>query len=385
MKKIAVITSTRAEYGLLRPIFFELKEYKNIDVKLIVTGTHLSKKFGMTYKEIISDKIDIYKKINIIDDRYIDQGMIFSTASKKFFDLFHNERFNAIIVLGDRYEMLAIASAAMLTNTPICHLYGGETTEGAIDEVIRHSITKMSYLHFTSAEEYKNRIIQLGEDPKRVFNYGSVGIENIVKTKLLSKKELSEILKFDLDKYFVVTYHPVTLSNDSKFVEFSNMLKVLLSYKNYQIIFTMSNADAGGEFINSKIANLSHNNRRILLISSLGTIKYFSLIKYSLCVVGNSSSGIIEVPTLGIPCVNIGDRQRGRLKPIGVIDSDGSYKSIKNSINKALHYSVNLNSSINPFYKKNTSVNIAKKIVEYVVFDKFDLKKKFYDIKFMVK
>ena len=381
MIKVGIITATRAEYGLLKPLYLELSKYKNVDCKLIVTGTHLSKKYGMTVSNIKDDKINIYKKIKIIDDiKNENVADIFSNSVVLFDKLFKKERFDTIVLLGDRYETLAFAIAAMFNNIPICHIHGGETTEGAIDEAIRHSITKMSYLHFTSCEEYKKRVIQLGENPKRVFNVGSLGVENIVKAKLLTKKELCKDLGLNLDKYFVVTYHPVTLNNNIQMSDFKNLLLALSAYKDYQVIFTKSNADSGGNKINSLIDEYvkTHNNARSFF--SLGTKRYLSLAKYSSAVIGNSSSGIIEAPALLIPTVNVGERQKGRVRVKSIIDCKDDKDSIIKAINRAINFNPSLKFSDLPFYKNNTSKLIAKKI-KNIFSKRINLMKKFYDLK----
>ena len=382
MKKIAVITATRAEYSLLRPVYLELKKIKNIKVDLIVTGTHLSKDNGRTINEIKKDRIRIYKKIPIIKNRHESISNIFSNALLAFDKLFKKEKYNMIVLLGDRYETLAFATDAMFNNIPIAHLYGGETTQGAIDEAIRHSITKMSYLHFTSCDEYKNRVIQLGEDPRRVFSVGSVGIENVVKTKLLSKAELSIKLKIDLDKYFVVTYHPVTLnSGDQNVKDFQNVLKALEKYNEYQVVFTKSNADEGGYVINKMIDNFCAKHDNAHSFFSLGSTNYFSLVKYAKCVVGNSSSGLTEVPALLVPTVNIGDRQGGRI----MSNSIYSCKPICSDIVKCIDKSMKLKKVYKLkdllLYKKDTSRNIARIIRKFLFNENINLKKKFFDIK----
>lgn len=382
MINVGIITSTRAEYGLLKPVYLELRKTKNVDVKFIVTGTHLSKKYGYTIKDIINDKIKISKKISIIDDNIKNEtpSNIISKSIAQFDMYFKKTKFDTIILLGDRYETLGFAIACMLNNIPICHIHGGETTEGAIDEAIRHSITKMSYLHFTSCEEYKNRVIQLGEDPKRVYNVGSIGIENIINLDLLNKKELSKELNVDLDKYFVVTYHPVTLKNDKMQKDFQNILDALDRYDDYQIIFTKSNADEGSLNINRMIDNyvLKHKNSKSYF--SLGTKKYLSAVKYSCAVIGNSSSGVIEAPALLVPTVNIGDRQKGRVRVKSIIDCNID----KNSIDKAIKIAISFNDSLSlndlPFYKKNTSKSISHIIAK--TFKKhINLMKSFYDLK----
>ena len=378
MIRVGVITATRAEYGLLKPVILEFNKIKNIDLRLIVTGTHLSKKYGYTINEIIADKIKIYKKINIISDKNQNIINIFNNAVSKFSSLLKKNKFDTVVLLGDRYETLGFAIACMFNNVPICHLYGGETTEGAIDEAIRHSITKMSYLHFTSCEEYRKRVIQLGEDPKRVFDVGSTGVENVVNTKTHSKKELSKIIGLELKKYFVVTYHPVTLKDNSS-KDFKNLLLALDKFSDYQVIFTKSNADSGGSEINKLIDKyvLTHNNSKCFY--SLGTKKYLSLVKYSSAVIGNSSSGLTEVPALLVPTVNIGDRQLGRIKVKSVFDCDYSAKSIVSAISQALPSNNKMKLSDLPFYKKNTSKNIAKTVSN--VFSKhINIMKKFYDL-----
>ena len=378
MIRVGVITATRAEYGLLKPVILEFNKIKNNDLRLIVTGTHLSKKYGYTINEIIADKIKIYKKINIISDKNQNIINIFNNAVSKFSSLLKKNKFDTVVLLGDRYETLGFAIACMFNNVPICHLYGGETTEGAIDEAIRHSITKMSYLHFTSCEEYRKRVIQLGEDPKRVFDVGSTGVENVVNTKTHSKKELSKIIGLELKKYFVVTYHPVTLKDNSS-KDFKNLLLALDKFSDYQVIFTKSNADSGGSEINKLIDKyvLTHNNSKCFY--SLGTKKYLSLVKYSSAVIGNSSSGLTEVPALLVPTVNIGDRQLGRIKVKSVFDCDYSAKSIVSAISQALPSNNKMKLSDLPFYKKNTSKNIAKTVSN--VFSKhINIMKKFYDL-----
>lgn len=380
MIKVGIITATRAEYGLLKPLYLELSKHKNVDCKLVVTGTHLSKKYGYTINSIKEDKIDIYKSIKIIDDDKKENiSYIFSNSVVLFDKLFKNEKFDTVILLGDRYETLAFAVAAMFNNLPICHIHGGETTEGAIDEAIRHSITKMSYLHFTSCEEYRNRVIQLGECPDRVFNVGSLGVENIVKTKLLFKSELCKDLGLNLDKYFVVTYHPATLKNNNQMSDLKKLLSALSIYKDYQIIFTKSNADSGGQIINKMIDEyvIRYNNASAFF--SLGTKRYLSLIKYSKVVIGNSSSGVIEAPALLVPTVNIGDRQKGRIRVNTIVDSKNDVKSIKNAIDKAMNLKTNIKLTDIPFYKKDTSKLIANIIVK-TFSQKINLMKKFYNI-----
>ena len=382
MINVGIVTSTRAEYGLLRPVYLALQNYKTVNVKLIVSGTHLSKKYGYTLKDIIKDDIKVDKKISIIDDNNKNESMadVFAKAVCEFDKYLKSNIFDTIVLLGDRYETLAFATACMFNKVPITHLHGGETTEGAIDEAIRHSITKMSYLHFTACEEYKKRVIQLGEDPSRVYNVGSTGIENILNMDLLSKAELSNSIELDLDKYFVVTYHPVTLGDNSDKKEFKNLLSALDKYSDFQVIFTKSNADAGSIMINKMIDSYVAKHTKTKAFYSLGTKRYLSLIKYSSAVIGNSSSGIIEAPAMCVPTVNIGDRQKGRIRAKSIIDCGEKFESINKAIKKALNYNRKLNIKDIPFYKKNTSKNIASTIIK-VFNKKVDLMKKFYDLK----
>lgn len=379
MISVGVITATRAEYGLLKPVILELNKNKNIDLRLIVTGTHLSKKYGYTINDINADKIKIYKKIRIITEKNQNIIDIFNNAVSKFNSLLKKNKFDTIILLGDRYETLGFAIACMFNNVPICHLYGGETTEGAIDEAIRHSITKMSYLHFTSCKEYRKRVIQLGEDPNLVYNVGSTGIENVLNVKLYSKAEISKLLNFKLNKYFVVTYHPVTLKTiKDNIKDFNLLLNAISVYKDYQVVFTKSNADTGGDEINEMIDRYTKHHDNSISFFSLGVKKYLSLAKHSTAVIGNSSSGLTEIPALLVPTVNIGDRQKGRITVKSVINCGNSLREINNGIDLAIRFNNKLTLSDIPMYKKNSSKRIAD-IIAKVFSKKVNLMKKFYD------
>lgn len=379
MISVGVITATRAEYGLLKPVILELNKNKNIDLRLIVTGTHLSKKYGYTINEIIADKIKIYKKINIISDKNQNIINIFNNAVAKFNSLLKKKKFDTVVLLGDRYETLGFAIACMFNNVPICHLYGGETTEGAIDEAIRHSITKMSYLHFTSCEEYRKRVIQLGEDPNLVYNVGSTGIENVLNVKLYSKAEISKLMNFKLNKYFVVTYHPVTLKTiKDNIKDFNLLLNAISVYKDYQVVFTKSNADTGGDEINEMIDRYTKRHDNSISFFSLGVKKYLSLAKHSTAVIGNSSSGLTEIPALLVPTINVGDRQKGRITVKSVINCGNSLREINDGIDLAIRFNNKLKLSDIPMYKKNSSKRIAD-IIAKVFSKKVNLMKKFYD------
>ncbi|MBQ4531290.1 MAG: UDP-N-acetylglucosamine 2-epimerase (hydrolyzing) [Lachnospiraceae bacterium] len=389
MKKvIGIVTATRAEYGLLSPVIKELRKYSDeIETKVIVTGTHLVKKFGETIREIQADGVEIDEKISIMNEESQSMSEITATAMGRFGAYFARNRLDLLIVLGDRYELMGICTAAMLNKIPIAHLHGGEITEGAMDESIRHAITKLSYLHFTSTEEYRKRVIQLGEEPERVFRVGATGIENILKTSLLSKKELSESIGFSLEKpYIVATYHPVTLSESSVEQQLQNFLRVVKEHKEYQYIITKANADNGGEIINEMLEKFAEENENVLVVSSLGMKRYLSAVKYADFVAGNSSSGIIEVPSLKVPTINIGERQKGRIQAESVINCGESYEEISKAFcNAASEEAKRIAQFVrNPYGDGNTSEKIVAVIREFLRKDNIKLQKKFYDVEFEV-
>lgn len=387
MKKIiSVLTATRAEYGLLKPIIAKLNEVEAFDVRIVATGAHLSPEFGLTYQEIERDGFKIDKKIEILlsadTPSAISKSM--GLAMINFADYFEKLNPDLLIVLGDRYETLAVSTTAMNQRIPIAHLYGGETTEGAIDESIRHAITKLSYLHFTSTDEYRKRVIQLGEEPSRVYNVGAIGIENILHEKLLSKDELAEQLKISLEKpYAVVTFHPVTLESNSTKDQIEALLKVCKNQGNLNFIFTKANADADGRIINRLIDNYAKENNNIIAFTSLGLTKYLSALRYSAMVIGNSSSGLLEAPSFGIPTINIGDRQKGRLQSSSVINCEPTEESIKQAIELALSedFVVKAKETTNPYGDGSTSDKIVEAIRDNLLNGKINLKKKFYDCK----
>lgn len=387
MKKIInVLTATRAEYGLLKPIIEKLLAVENFDVKLIVTGTHLSKKHGYTYQEIVEDGFAIDATIDILEDYVtssLDVSKIMGTTIIRFAEYFSRNKSDLLLVLGDRYETLAVCCAAMNEKIPIAHMYGGETTEGAIDEAIRHSITKLSYLHFTSTEEYRKRVIQLGESPNRVFCVGAIGIENIHNIKLMSKEELETDLHFRLDvPYAMLTFHPVTLEEGTEKEQIIELLKAIDNNKHIKFIITKANADAGGEYMNQMIDEYVMQNDHTIAFASLGTKRYLSGIKYCSFIMGNSSSGLIEAPSFGIPTINIGDRQRGRLKSDSVIDCEANENSISVAIQKAMsrEYQILAKTCVNPYGDGKTSEKVVSCIQTFLASNEIDLKKKFYDI-----
>ena len=385
MKKIAVVTSTRAEFGLLMPVIQSLREYENNELKIevVVTGTHLSDEYGHTIDEIYRNDILVDETVEIpVDSK--DAGDISHNQAitlEKFTRLFMEKKYNGIVILGDRYEMLSIAIAAGNTHTPIFHLCGGDTTEGAIDEWIRHSITKMSYLHFpTNAESYK-RIIQLGEDSERVFNYGSTSIDNIIKLSNMPKSDALKSIGLEECRYAVCTYHPVTMDNGDVDEMVQNFLEAIKHTPEIEFIVTKSNADQGGAHINELLDASQANITNLHVYISLGVVRYLSLMKSAEFVLGNSSSGIIETPAFGIPTINIGDRQRGRLQSESIINCSTDSESIEAAIQKAMdsEFKKICKSVISPYGDGHAAEHIASKIVEVVSKDEIDLKKKFYD------
>ena len=383
MKKIAVITATRAEYGLLSPVIKELHKFEstNFKVELIVTGTHLSQQYGMTVSEI-DDRIDHKIPISVQSASGADISANQAEALVKFTDLFLSEKYDGIVVLGDRYEMLAVAIAAGNTHTPIFHLCGGDTTEGALDEWIRHSITKMSYLHFVTNEDSRRRVIQLGENPKRVFNYGSTSIDNILHVADMAKAEALQSIGLDNCRYALCTYHPVTMEDGSVDGQIESFLGAIKAYPELQFIVTKSNADQGGARINELLDEAEKEIKNLHVYTSLGVRRYLSLMKYAEFVLGNSSSGIIETPAFHVPMVNIGDRQRGRLQSESIINCDEDTSSIVMAINKAMttDFREICNKVISPYGDGHAAEKIAKKIYEVVSEGKINLKKKFFDI-----
>lgn len=385
IKKICVVTGTRAEYGLLKPLIETINNKKEYELKLVVTGMHLSPEFGLTYKSIENDGYNIDEKIEILmsSDTSVGTTKSMALAMISFSEYFNRTKPDLLIVLGDRYEIFSVSIAATLAHIPIAHLHGGETTEGAYDEVFRHSITKMSYLHFASTKEYANRIIQLGEEPQRVFDVGAIGVENIVKMKLMSLSELEESIGFKLDVPFgLVTFHPVTLESGTSREQVTELLNSLDKFKNMKFIITKANSDNDGRIINKLLDDYYEKNKeRVILFTSMGQLRYLSAMKYCSMVIGNSSSGIIEAPTFRIPTINIGDRQKGRIQAVSVINCRPIEKEITESINKVLDgkYFEVLKNMKNP-YGDGETVEKIMEIIDTVLDKKVDLKKKFYDL-----
>lgn len=373
MRRVALVTSTRAEYGIMYRLIDKLSVDKDVDFYLLVTGMHLSDKFGVTKNEITQP---VYKEIDIDIEK--EPAYSLALAIEKFYNVFREIKPDILVVLGDRFEIMGVVQAAMLNNIPVAHIHGGEITEGAIDDAIRHSITKMSHLHFTSCEEYRKRVIQLGENPKRVFNIGSLGVENIKKFQLLSKTDLEESLGFNFtEKNILVTFHPVTLEGDVK-KQFNELLDALNDLKDTNIIITCPNADPGNDEIFELIQKFKFLNKNIYVYKSLGMRRYLSCLKYVDMVVGNSSSGIIEVPSFKIPTINIGNRQKGRIQAESIINCIPEKNNILSAIDIA--YKKDFSNTINPYEKEDTLENLLKILKNYDLNN--IIKKNFYDLNF---
>ena len=381
---IVAVTGSRADYGLLYLTLNELNNIKGVYLKLLVTGSHLSKKHGYTVNEINKSK---FRKIKIIDlklqtNHENNISIPISKGIKKFSDFLIKAKPNLVLILGDRYEAFAAALAAYTLRIPIAHIHGGETTRGAYDEAFRHSITKMSHIHFTSTNEYKKRVIQLGENPNRVFNFGAPGIEYIKKIKLLNLKILEKQINFKFaKKNLLVCFHPETLEENTSEKHINNIIHSLDKLIDTNLIFTKSNVDTGGALINNVISNyVKKNGNKAILFSSLGQLKYLSVLKYVDGIIGNSSSGIIEAPSLKTGTINIGDRQLGRVQAKSIINCKNDIKEINSSIKKiySKNYKNLLSKVRNPYEKRN----VSKKIVNQILKIKYDnlIKKKFYDI-----
>ncbi|OFV70018.1 UDP-N-acetylglucosamine 2-epimerase [Acetobacterium wieringae] len=381
MIKICLLTATRAEYGLLKRVIQKLQLEEGVDVRVVVTGAHLAPEFGLTYKEIEEDGIEIDEKIEILisSDSPMAISKSMGLAMIGFADYFERSKPDLLVVLGDRYETLAVCCSAVNHRIPIAHLYGGETTEGAVDEAFRHAITKMSYLHFTSTEAYRKRVIQLGEDPERIYNVGALGVENSINEVLFTKTELEESLSWKLDSpYGIVTFHPVTLENDTAEHQVLELLKAIEINPQYQYLFTKANADSNGRIINDLLDKFVKKHENCRVYHSLGMKRYLSAVKYASFVMGNSSSGIVEVPSFGIPTINIGDRQKGRLQSESVINCQPVGSEIDQCIRSIKNYRHdNFN---NPYEKVNTSMIITETLIRALKEGSICIKKKFYDL-----
>lgn len=382
-RKICIITGTRAEYGLLYWLIERIEKDEDLELQIIATGMHLSPEFGLTYNQIEADGFSITQKIEMLlsSDTPTSISKSVGLGVISFSDAFERLNPDIVVVLGDRFEIFAAVQAAMIMRIPIAHIHGGELTEGAIDDSIRHSITKMSHFHFTATEEYKNRVIQMGERPETVYNVGTLGIEGIKKIPMLSKNELSKSIGVNLSKFFLITLHPTTLENSTAEKQILTVLNALDKFEEYQLIFTKTNADTDGRIINKYIENYVNDNpSRAYVFDSLGQVNYLSAIKHCELVIGNSSSGLLEVPFLRKPTINIGIRQQGRLKAKSVIDCDFTELSIIEAMNKGLSNS--FNEQIQNMEMLYGEGNTSEQIVNVLKDTNLDniVIKRFYDI-----
>jgi len=381
-QKICVVTGSRADYGLLRPVLQELRAASDLKVQLIATGMHLSPEFGLTFREIEADGFVIDRKVDMLlsSDSRSAIGKSIGLGTIGFADALQDLSPDLLLLLGDRFEIFSAAVAALIACIPVAHLHGGETTEGAFDEAIRHSITKMSHLHFVAAEQYRQRVIRMGEQPDRVFNVGGLGVDNISQIKLLGRTELERTLGVSfLEKSLLVTFHPVTLEPASCAHQLEELLAALAPLTNTTLLFTMPNADTDGRRLFRMLEAFTANRQNAHIFISMGAKRYLSCMKWVDGLVGNSSSGLAEAPSFRIGSVNIGDRQRGRLKAPSVIDCEPEREQIKAAIKRlySSEFRVLLQQVANPYGEGGASRKIVETIRACSM--KGILKKSFYD------
>ena len=385
MRKICFFTSTRADYGIMSRLMRKVADSSDCELQIIATNMHLSPEYGLTYKEIEADGFHINKKVEMMLSSDTRNGIVKSmgVALLGFADAIDDLKPDIAVILGDRYEMLAAAEACLIYKLPIAHIGGGDVTEGAFDDGIRHSISKLSHLHFASTEIARKRIIQMGEHPDRVFNYGGLANDNILNEPIMDKEELELSLNFKLDKEFLlVTFHPVTLEENTAARQSANLLEALESYlKCFKIIFTMPNSDSDSRVIADQINTFVQKHPEdSMAVVSLGKKRYYSALKYCAAVIGNSSSGIYEAPSFHVPSLNIGDRQKGRLRGESVVDVDATVDGIKKGLEKALsdEFRTYVKTTQSPFEKPGTLDNMYDVIVHYPL-DNI-IEKKFYSL-----
>jgi GDP/UDP-N,N'-diacetylbacillosamine 2-epimerase (hydrolysing) len=383
-RKICVVTGTRAEFGLLRWLMEAINNHPELTLQVVASGMHLSPEFGSTYREIeeAGFQIDVKVEMLLSSDTNTAITKSMGLGLIGFADAYERLAPDMLVVLGDRFEIFAATSAAMIAGIPIAHLHGGETTEGAFDEAIRHSITKMSHLHFVAADEYRRRVIQLGEHPDRVFNVGGMGIDAIKRIKLLSLEELERSLDFALgEKNLLITFHPVTLEGGASSVaQMRELLAALAELEDTTLIFTMPNADTGGRELGTLVQQFVEKHPRAKAYTSLGQLRYFSCLEQVDGVVGNSSSGLAEAPSFNIGTVNIGDRQKGRLKAKSVIDCQPSKHAILDAVKHL--YSPTFQQMLQTVENPYGQGNACESIIKYLINTPLEniLKKQFYDL-----
>ncbi len=381
-RKICVITGTRAEYGLLRWVMQGIADDPELTLQLIVTGMHLSPEFGLTYREISNDGFHIDRNVEMLTSSDTPVGIAKSMGLGMigFADALNDLSPDLILVLGDRFEIFAAVSAALVARIPVAHIHGGEATEGAVDEAMRHSITKMSQIHFVAAEGYRDRVIQLGERPDRVHLVGGLGIDSIKRLKLLNREEFEESINVRLGKKsLLVTYHPVTLESDSAESQMTELLEALSGLNDTQLLFTLPNADAGGRIISELIRDFSKVHSNAHVFTSLGQLRYLSCIAHVDGVIGNSSSGLLEVPSFRKPTINIGERQRGRIQAKSVINCGTNRLDIGRAIRRIYdrEFLDGLKNIENPYGEGGASEKILG-IIKSVRLDNI-VKKEFYN------
>lgn len=369
MRKICFFTGTRAEYGIMSRLMRMVADSPDCEIQIIATNMHLSPEFGLTYKEIEADGFLINKKVEMLLSSDTANGTVKSMglATIGFADALEDLSPDLAVILGDRYEMLCAAQSCLIYKIPVAHLFGGEITEGAYDDAIRHAITKLSHLHFTSTEEYRQHIIQMGEQPGQVFHVGALGVNNIKNEPVMPLQQLEQSLNFPLgEKFLLVTFHPVTMETGTAAKQCDDLIHSLAEINNeYQLLFTLPNSDTDGRIIISKVNDyVNGHSDKAFAISSLGKKRYYSALKYATAVVGNSSSGLVEAPSFHIPTLNIGDRQKGRTKGISIVDVPATYYGIRDGLRKVLskEFRETAYNSTNPYEKENTVENIYKVI-----------------------
>lgn len=385
-RKICVVTGTRAEFGLLRWLMQEIQHEPDLELQVLATGMHLSPEFGLTYREIEQAGFVINAKVEMLISAdtatAVTKSMGLGLIS--YADVYERLAPDLIVVLGDRFEIFAATAAALIAGIPVAHLHGGETTEGAFDEAIRHSITKMSHLHFVAAEEYKRRVIQLGEQPERVFLVGGLGVDAIKRIKLLDREALEESLGFKFGpRNLLITFHPVTLEGQiSSGQQMAELLAALSKLDDTHLLFTMPNADTSGRELSAMLNQFAATRQNVRVYTSLGQLRYLSCMKYVDAVVGNSSSGLAEAPSMGIATINIGDRQKGRLSATSVINCESTQQGISEALSTVFDSSFRstLTSTKNPYGSGGASEKIAKTIKNYDL--KNLLKKSFFNLDF---
>jgi len=389
-RKICFFTGTRAEYGLLKLLMDEVQNKQGPVLQILATGMHMSPEFGLTYKVIEADGFEIDEKVEMLlsSDSPTGIAKAIGLGIISYIEALERLQPDLVVILGDRFEGLAMAQSCMIARVPIAHLYGGEATHGLIDEAIRHAITKMSHLHFTSTEEYRRRVIQLGEHPDRVFNVGAIGIENIRKLPLLSKEKLERDIGFALgNRYFLVTFHPVTLEQSTAEDQFKDLLNALgqvtaVPNDPIKIIFTKANADTEGRIINHLIDDyVTRHSDKSIAFTSMGQIRYLSAMKHAAAVIGNSSSGIVEAPSFSIPTVNIGDRQKGRIQAASVLNCLPQESAIRQTVGRALSpkFQKSMSGVSNPHERPNTCVTIVGLLTDISIENL--IKKVFFDLR----